>query len=459
MGFHMRRPRYLLILLLFVAVMAGAVVILRQSGAPAAQSAQRSPNVILISLDTLRADRLGAYGYGRPTSPFLDELAARGVLFEHAVSPAPWTLPSHLSIFTGLYPGSHGVNTAAEKRVGDEVKLLTEILREHGYRTFGFHGGGYVGERYGFERGFETYQKSEADKGDGKRGFPALLNTALTTLDTLAPEESFFLFLHTYAVHCPYAPEEPYASMFVTPGAVHADPRYCGVRSKKLGKITKEQALYLSDRYDGSIRQADEDLKRFFGALDSRGKLANTLVIVLSDHGEEFLEHGRIGHQESLYKELLMVPLIISGPGISHRRVEQPVNLVDVFPSLLELLGIADSPAVDGHSFTPLLLGAAERADGELQFSELERGKRLRSLIDPRREHFIHDLESAGSELFDLRTDPLELYDLGAAHPQRVDALRDELRTRMQRQTKRETEETDSASPEHLEQLKTLGYL
>ncbi|MBN8549025.1 MAG: sulfatase [Deltaproteobacteria bacterium] len=417
------------------------------------------PNLILISLDTLRADRLGTYKYSRATSPFLDSWASGAAVFEHAVTAAPWTLPSHVSIFTGLYPTSHGVNEAKKRSIGESTELFTEILQRNGYQNFAYVAGGYVGKRYGFARGFDSFIYNSGERSNKARGFPRTVTMALEKLEKRDPSKPFFLFLHTYAVHCPYTAPEPYRDMFNSPDAEPIDTSRCDRFNGKEG-FTKGHAQFLSDRYDGSVRFVDDTLKTLFEGLEKQGVKDNTFIIITSDHGESFLEHGRIGHSESLYKELLMVPLIVSGPGIKPQRISEAVNLVDIFPTVLDLLGFPASTQPDGHTLAALLHGQQESfSRPPYQLSELHRGKMLRSLIDPVDEHFILDLETNTAQLFKLPVDPLETKDLATSMPDRISEWRSILDRLSKGLHERPTGKMDPATKEQIEQLKTLGYL
>lgn len=231
--------RKILIFLVVLGVGIGVFELLRGRFA----AAPSKPNLILISLDTLRADRLGTYNYKRATTPFLDSWAQRSVVFDHAVSVAPWTLPSHVSIFTGLYPSSHKVSRAKKRSIGKDTELLTETLRNNGYQTFAFTAGGYVSERYGFDRGFDSFTVNRGEHISETRGFPYTIKLAREKLAGRDPKKPFFLFLHTYAVHCPYSPPPPYDTMFVSPGAERIDAVSCA-RFFGDNPVTPGNALY-----------------------------------------------------------------------------------------------------------------------------------------------------------------------------------------------------------------------
>ncbi|MEL7061106.1 MAG: sulfatase [Acidobacteriota bacterium] len=319
--------------------------------------------VLLISLDTVRADRLGTYGYDRPTSPFLDELARRSAVFEHAFVQLPGTLPSHMSMLTGLYPAEHGVYPPAG-RLPDAIPMLQEVFNRAGWTTGGFVEGGYMHEDFGFARGFDAWS-SEAQLvyDDIER----TLARGLSFVDDLEGDEPFFLFLHSYAVHDPYFPPEPYASDFdalpVEGAFAPTGPNFVAFNRGEL-EITPEALTWYSNAYDASIRYVDDQLRAFFAELEARGVLDETLVVVTSDHGEEFLEHGSMVHVQ-IYPETLHVPLIVSGPSVEARRIESVVESVDLAPTVLALAGLESAEiAFSGESLVPLMRGERETTPG-----------------------------------------------------------------------------------------------
>ena len=325
-----------------VLILLGVGWILRP--AAALPPLEQAPNVLLISIDTLRADHLGSYGYPRPTSPRLDQLAREGARFETAVAPTSWTLPSHMSLLTGLDPLLTGVyvDTRSLPRGTDTLALR---LAKLGYATGGVVSGGYLNAKWGFARGFDYYD----DFSVGKRHFgadkqeitsPHILQLANRWLDQWQQRDSrrpFFLFLHFYDVHYDFNPPPPYDTMF--------DPDYQGTLTGldfdtnpalKPG-LPQRDLEHLLALYDGEIRHLDDHLGRFFDSLAERGVFDNTIVAVTSDHGEEFGEHGRFGHRETLYDEVLLIPLIVRFPAkiAPGTVVREQVRLIDVGPTLL----------------------------------------------------------------------------------------------------------------------------
>ncbi|MGE0639734.1 MAG: sulfatase [Thermoanaerobaculia bacterium] len=314
---------------------------------------------ILISIDTLRADHLGAWGYELPTSPFLDQLAARSTVFENAWSQVPSTLPSHISMFTGLYPAEHGVFPPSAV-LSPEIHTLPELLRQAGFRTGGHTEGGYVQGGYGFARGFDEWTDTPYD---GDADIVRTLGRGLEFARGVPAGERFFLFLHSYTVHDPYEPPEPYRSMFWS-GPPPADagsadgPHFAAVNSGA-ATASPEAIAYYRALYDGSIRYLDDALRSFFGELESSGLLAETTVILTSDHGEEFGEHGRLVHTQ-IYPECLHVPLLVVHPGQpTGSRSGALAESVDLLPTILDLAGAPAAPGISGSS----LRGAIEHPD------------------------------------------------------------------------------------------------
>lgn len=319
-------------------------------GAPAdGPGAPRPRGVILISIDALRADHLGPYGYARPTTPFLDRLAARATVFENAFAQVPSTLPSHMSMFTGLYPSEHQVHPPSNV-LSDQIRTLPEILRKAGFRTFGHTEGGYVQGGYGFARGFEEWTDTPyAHDTDVERTFRA----GLDSLAKVRPDERFFLFLHSYTVHDPYEPPPAYRNLpWMGPRPAGAfDPIGPNFASYNLQLLDATPAAieWYRGLYDAGIRYLDDQLAAFFGELERMGLDRDTVVILTADHGEEFGEHDRLVHTQA-YPECLHIPLIVVAPGRGGARVARVVETVDYAPTIYDLAGVQAPPDLPGRS-------------------------------------------------------------------------------------------------------------
>ena len=335
-----------------------------QAVAPAAApSLPPTRGYVVVSVDTLRADHLGCYGYDRPTTPFLDELAQRATLFEEAYAQYPSTLLSHASMFTGLYPGEHGVRTA-ESVIPAALETFPEVFQRHGFRTAGFTEGGYVSGRYGFRRGFDEFVARDRDRG---REVERTFARGTRFLEGVGRDERFLLFLHTYAVHTPYDAPDHYQRLFWSEepaGAFFPGARALSELEAREAELPPAVVDWLVARYDAGIRQVDDHLRGLFADLDRLGLRDDVTVVVTADHGEEFLEHGRLQHSQ-LYREVLRVPLLVVHPAQREAvRQRSVVELVDLAPTLYELAGVTPKAAPSGASFAGLVgRPAAARAD------------------------------------------------------------------------------------------------
>ncbi|MEM9553071.1 MAG: sulfatase [Acidobacteriota bacterium] len=315
------------------------------------------PNVVLISLDTLRADFLGAYGYPRDTSPSIDSLAADGLVFENAMSQSAWTLPAHFAMLTGRFPDRQMlVYDESICRVGDSAVTLAETLRANGYLTAAFTGGGFVGYDSGFAQGFDFF-----------RTYGRLISHSLPGVNEWLERfrrESFFLFLHSYDTHRPYAPPSQARDLFAGD-----KPEACaGIDFSKPAQdadeweacvMSAEGIDHVKDLYAALLFDADRHLGQLFAKLSELGLMDDTIVVITSDHGEEFYEHGRTGHTLAVFQESIHVPLVFWGPGVPKgQREEETVALVDIVPTLLELLEIPAWQGLVGRSLVPRFNGS-----------------------------------------------------------------------------------------------------
>lgn len=434
-------------------------------------------NVLLVSIDTLRASRLGCYGGPRPTSPGLDGIAAESILFENALACSYHTADSHASIFTSTLPSVHEVSNASS-RIGNSlapgIKTLAEVLLAAGYATAGFHGGGNVSPIYGFGRGFEHYRMTQQ------------LDEATAWLSGME-KRPFFLFAHTFHTHDPYTPaRESLAALGVTPrddvemnleslkSAVGERP-FPALRDQFWASIDKqdpEKVAYALALYDAEILEVDRMITKL--VREVLRIAPRTIVIITSDHGEEFGEHGHFLH-DSLFQEVLHVPLIVRYPERTVRRVPDRVSMLDLAPTILDFLRIPSPPTFQGRSLLPALAGDA----GFRRFLVAEKmlitaaGEGLRPAI--RRwaaaaflgdEKVLFQKPPLPLELYDLRADPLEKHDLALLDKPRRDAAEASLRRlldatdRFSALVPREASGTVvTLSPELEEQLRALGYL
>jgi arylsulfatase A-like enzyme len=410
--------------------------------------------VVLVSIDTLRPDHLGAYGYERATSPNLDALARDGVLFESAWAPSPWTLPSHASMLTGLSPYRHGA-VARDDGIRPDVPLLAETLREHGYATVGMVSAPFVSSRHGFDRGFDGFTEATRRRGNRKTFHADVLRTVREL-----PREPFFLFVHYFDVHAPYDPPAEFDRFRKDPSTprTRRDGRVSQLqRLAASGKIELDSARRdrLIDLYDGGILAMDDKLGELLAAVRARTR-GHVVVLVTSDHGEEFLEHGGLMHTRTLYDEVLRVPLVVAGAGVRRgARVGDMVSLLDVTPTVLSLAGVAPE-GLEGRSLHDVLARDGARVPDPRPLALLtlahDHSVALRGMRTPGTK-LILDLQHGKGELYDLREDPKESVDL---YP---DPAFDPLERALRGLEIAEGTQLQKPDPEVVESLRALGYL
>ena len=398
-------------------------------GEPGAHSAGGGPRgIVVISIDTLRADHLGAYGYERNTSPFLDRLASEGVLFEQAVSSAPWTLPSHVSLLSGLYPSTHRAVDGSEG-IAPSVRMAAEIFHEAGWATGGFVASWFVSHRYGFARGFDRFEDFEQTLNNNTKQKV----TARRVIDEAAgwlrrnSGGRFFLFVHLYDVHFNYDPPPEHAALFDTGYRGPRPPykKYSHYFDNPLPADLLAQEIAM---YDGAIHYVDAELERLYAVLDQLGLAGETLLVVTADHGEEFFERGSWGHAHTLYEEQVHAPLILHGPDLGPgRRVPQQVRHVDVLPTLLEVAGLPAPDGLHGTSLWDLATGEVSPAASPRP-AFLETSRFGSNVIGLRRDGWkvVLDLKNGTQQLFDLGADPGETTDRASVAPGGLEALRGE---------------------------------
>jgi arylsulfatase A-like enzyme len=466
-------------------------------------TARRPRGVILIQADTLRRDHLDAYGYSRPTAPTITRLAAQGALFRNYTVQATWTKVSTPSLMTSLYPTSHGVVNFSD-HLPAAAHTLAESYRAAGYATMSLASVMFTGQFTNLHQGFEELHEdgSFSEQGSSK--------TAREYVDRLAEwlgrhrDTPFFAFLHVFDPHDPFEPRRPYNAMWADPAKKEEhEHQLAEVRKvikepllRVFGMPTREELVkagfdadafvgYDRDWYDGSIRGMDVEIARLVQTLTRLGLAEDTLIVFLSDHGEEFLEHGRMFHGQSVYGELTQVPLVMHWPaGLAKGRVvEDVVQSIDVMPTLLELSGIAPPEGLQGQSFVPLL----RDPEDEAQPRRWQRRPAVtaKAITDPNKGAAPppHDTESfaitdgqwklvrhtvrAGTgpefELYDFAKDPLNQTDVAAQHPDVVARLTKALDGWKQMaeaaRLKPDSESTKNLTPEQLQRLRSLGYV
>jgi arylsulfatase A-like enzyme len=427
-------------MLLRCVATAGLLLALAALCLGCAEPAQPRPNLLLISIDTLRADRLGAWGYGRATSPHIDALAREAVVFEDAQAGSSWTLPTLASLMTSLYSSTHRCWTHLTA-LGEDYETLAELLEASGWKTAAVVNHVLLSRRHGLHQGFESYDESLIEE-NFLESHAAVTSPQVTRkgLDWLAQgrdqPEPWFLWLHYFDPHALYRAHQGLSDAFGTERP--------------------------SDLYDGEIAFTDRAIGHLLAGLAKLGMAERTVVLLFADHGEEFGDHGGTAHGHTLHRELLHVPLLIRAPGFAPRRVSAPVRQVDVMPTALELLGL---PVPEGLEGTSLL--AAMRGEplpdlpvlGELRQSPLHRSDSLQRggwklLVDRARKR---------TALYDLKRDPGEHEDVATSDPDRVREMRDELEA-MIAGARRKAGSYRKAEPltpleDETESLRQLGYI
>ncbi len=484
--------RLLAMAVALLAVGAAWVMIGSGRGAPAAGEAdrRRSPNVLMIVADTLRADRVGAYGSTRATTPHLDDLARRGALFSEAAAVASWTLPTTATIMTGLEPAAHGLRTHRDTLRKEAVGLAKRFQRA-GYATGGIVANPILTRELGFARGFDHYDEGLSD--DLVSSHPrSTLAFTLSALGLRQPREifpraeevveralswlrgvvdrPFFLYLHLMDPHDPYAPPPPWDSLYGRKPGEDLELRFGDVPRIAAGTLEVVPADFTSmvALYDGAVSYMDDQVGALLASMRAMDLLENTLVVFVSDHGEELLDHGGLLHEHTLYEELVRIPLIIAGPGVTPGAVlDGPVSQVDLAPTVLEAAGLTPPAPMPGIS----LWGALARSEPlplrDIHMEEVYIG--LRSSVHALRAVRRGPLKLIGSafdpggegpwqwELFDLDSDPGETINLIASRPAEAGELRRVVEAWAARAGApgrgRET------PGEELDRLKTLGYI
>ncbi len=462
---------------------------------------KRRPNILLVSLDTLRADHLGTYGYPHPTSPNFDRFAKQNTFFESLVSQAASTGPSHMSLFLSTYPTAHGI-VNHERKLPDHAVTMAEIYRAAGYTTGAFTEGGYITAGIGFHQGFSSYAEVVLPL-EGRGGFVDITFPRAIDWMERHDDRPFLLFVQTYQIHVPYCAGDPWDDLFTSddyagplgPCLGYGDLTAMNYEATGLdhknpvnrGKApaTEDDLAWVVAGYDSEIRKADSYFQQLLDALDRLDLADDTIVIAFSDHGEDFRDHLAIGrHARSLYEEMLHVPLAVRIPGrYSRTTIREPVAMVDWLPTLLELTDVeTDSKQRQfGRSLVPVLEGKStgerpdffaenysqavramvRRGDWKLietrEFEDEDELRRLRA--EEMRTIEIRGLY-LGDELYDLANDPAEKHNLLEDYPDRADELRAALHEFLQEQREASLGSGGRAvNNADIERLIALGYV
>lgn len=434
--------------------------------------AQTPPNVLIYLIDTLRADHLGSYGYPLPTSPHLDRLAAEAVLFEQATGQSSWTRASVASMLTGLWPVAHGTNRRDEV-LSDDAITLPELMRQRGYRTAAFLSNPNVSEGFGFGQGFDHV----VDLGDVDTDAADLHSLAMPWIDDAGDDRPFFVYIHTIDPHSPYDPPAEFRQRFApgVPQEVAWTPSRLSPPVQRLKEeASPEEMAEMVGLYDAEIAFNDAAFGELRSFLEDRGFFDDTLLMVLSDHGEEFFEHGNLEHGKNLFVETLHIPWIVKPAGVAGmdfepRRIADPVQHIDLLPTLDALLDLFPQGAdrtFEGRDLSPLWRPSqpgSNRLGEPVIFSYLHLdGPRRVSLVEGPWK-LVHRIEEDGRlvrpHLFHRLEDPRERTNLAAAKPILRRYLSKRIRQRLngpERRLETSTTEIDEALRQRLE---ALGYL
>ena len=403
------------------------------------------PNVVLITIDTLRADRVGCYGYRQARTPTLDALAHEGVLFQTVVASIPLTLPSHCSIMTGTYPTLHGVRDNVGYTMGDSPPTLATILKQRGYSTAAFVGADVLDPERGLNRGFDTYScplRRRMGRNNPlvfnlvelQRRAEEVVADALGWLSTQPGHAAkpFFVWIHLYDPHMPYDPPARFRAL-------------------------------LRDPYDGEIAYADYALGKAFGYLKQHNLYDSSLIIAASDHGESFGEHGEYAHGYFVYDTTLLVPLIIKPPlgsGIAPRRSEVPVRTIDIAPTVLQFLDIAPPPSMQGVGLLPLLRGRTAGSSTGVTYCETFYPNEFGwSVLRALRSGQFKYIDAPKPELYDLAADPQENHNLYETKKAAALELKTQFDDLVAKITPKEPPQRVALSPEEAQALASLGYV
>jgi arylsulfatase A-like enzyme len=445
------------------------------------KAADRPPNIVVVLVDTLRADYLGTYGFEGAISPNLDRLAAESVVYENCIAQSPWTKPSVASLFTSLYPQVHGLTNhegkywgahSEARRTGilpEDAVTLAEGLSAAGYVTAGFVSNPWVKADYGFAQGFNRYDESATVAWDDA---DSLIGNALEWIEALPEEQPFFVYLHFMDVHAPYdAPQEDYDALIDSASLGRTQALQEKQRPERKWQNIERRAAWASEemrstreywraRYGSGVRAMDRRMGQLLEFLRLEPQAKQTLLVVTSDHGEELFEHHGWSHGQSLYEHQLRVPLMIRPPGDAEGgiRVQRVVELIDLMPTLLDAAGAAPVERAQGRP-----LGGGEQVDLEERVAFATATQRSPGLFAVRTSQYklLHNIDNGRTMLFDLHSDPAERLNIALREPETTERLKALLTAHLTESLSAGTlDKVTTEMPAELqERLKALGYL
>ena len=354
--------------------------------------------IVIITLDTTRADHVGVYGSTQVSTPNIDQLAVSGIVFDQATTVAPLTLPAHCSLLTGLLPPRHGVRDNGDNPLAADHRTLAELLRARGFQTAAFVGAAVLQATTGLARGFDVYRDGVTENSQTPRARRRADEVVAEATDWLDHQDGspFLLWVHLYDAHAPYDPPEPYRS------------------------------LYPDDPYSAEVGYVDSQVGLLLDALERHGIVTDAAIVIAGDHGEAFGSHGEHGHGMAVYEDVLRVPLVVRVPRIQPRRISGVTSLVDVMPTLLQLAGVP-APPVDGVSVVPAMHGRSVRSGDEAYAEAMYPLRFGRPSARSLREGRFKLMISPEMRLFDLDKDPSEEHDLSKGCPEMTAAMANRL--------------------------------
>ncbi len=440
----------------------------------------RQPNVLFISLDTVRRDALGVFrddGAGPSSTPHLDAFARDAVIFDDAVAPMPFTLASHMSMFTGFYPDVHGVSKP-KRQLAQGVTTLPSVLQDSGYHTVGFYSNDWMKPSFGFDRGFDRYERIAHELTFADR----LNEKLLDTIDATPPAKPWFVFLHYFDAHSDNTTRQstlPYyaPSPFLDDLGIHpTDQRFCQGEAcatayllnlnRSAQPLSTGEIQTLTALYERGIRYLDDRMGALFQNLRERGQYDDTLIVVIADHGEEFREHGRLIHSQP-YVESVAIPLMIKLPGQQRagERIGVPAETIDLMPTVLSALGLPVPDTIQGlDQLAPIETVGAHDAGPSQALAQDKHNFQRYGLYTPSHV-LVFDYKTDHSELYDRQADPGLLNDLADTQPALRDALHAQLDSLVRESHQRAKDliatevEAGAMTREEEELLKSLGYL
>lgn len=443
-------------------------VVLASLAATVTGCSERQParSAIIVVVDTLRADHLGTYGYGRPTSPLLDAYAREGRVFERAYSTSTWTLPSLASLYTGRFPATHRAgmssfelpNAIAANRLGPELPTLAEAFAARGFSTAAVVNNPLLEPAFGLNRGFQTYDHPHST-GRPNRRADEVVDRTLELLDRWRGR-SFLLVLHFVDPHLDYDAPAPFGGQFSAAYASRLTRPVGDLNAlrPRLSHLSDVDRDFIKAAYDEEIAFVDQQLGRLRAGLAQRGLLERSLVVLTADHGEEFFEHGGFEHGHAMWEEIVRVPLIIWGPGVRAGRESSPVSLVDVMPTLLEWIGVPSAVDLDGVSLWPNLATGATISQRTLLTDGILYGT-SETAIQRWPLKVVVGEQLRPLRATDLAVDPQERHNLLETQSNVADPLVSELRRHLTRATAPKPYLPPGLDPSVLDRLRSLGYI